>query len=165
MTRKLLQPDILRHIEKSPTYARKLAEAVAENLAVCRHGKAAVRHGHPLLKGSKARARAGFCQIEVARFYHSVAAASDWAYFKPVHTLKALGELRIGALEPKLRAAVDIIRDKNAEARFKIMVARDIVVIAEALRAVADKTYGKLILKLGELLAKHRRAVGFIKPS
>ena len=156
--------------ENSPRPSQKCSRrsfalpfTVAENLAVCRRGKAAVGHGHPLLKGSKARARAGFCQIEVARFYHSVAAAADGTYFKPVHTLKALGELRIGALEPKLRAAVDIIRNKNAEARFKIMVARDIVVIAEALRAVADKTYRELIFKLRELFMEHRRAVGLIE--
>ena len=43
------------------------------------------------------------------------------------------------------------------------MVARYIIVIAEALRAVADKTYRELILKLRELFVEHRCAVCFIE--
>ena len=43
------------------------------------------------------------------------------------------------------------------------MVARYIIVIAEALRAVADKTYRELIFKLRELFMEHRRAVGLIE--
>lgn len=150
MTCKLFESDILRHIEKRPADARKLAEIVAENLAVRRRRKAAVWRSHPLIYRIKARARACFREIEVPRFYNSVAAAADGAYFEPVNALKALRELRIGAFELKFSAAVDIIGHEDAESRLKIMVARYIIVIAEALRAVADKTYRELIFKLRE---------------
>ena len=163
MTCKLFESDILRHIEKRPADARKLAEIVAEDFAVRRRRKAAVWRSHPLIYRIKARARACFREIEVSRFYNSVAAAADGAYFEPVNALKALRELRIGAFELKFSAAVDIIGHEDAESRLKIMVARYIIVIAEALRAVTDKTYRELIFKLREFFMEHRRAVGFIE--
>ena len=92
-----------------------------------------------------------------------MAAAADGAYFEPVNALKALRELRIGAFELKFSTAVDIIGHEDAESRLKIMVARYIIVIAEALRAVADKTYRELIFKLREFFMEHRRTVCFIE--
>lgn len=56
MTCKLFESDILRHIEKRPADARKLAEIVAEDFAVRRRRKAAVGRSHPLIYRIKARA-------------------------------------------------------------------------------------------------------------
>ena len=83
--------------------------------------------------------------------------------FQAPEPLKFRRQLRIGPLQQKSRAAVNDLLpgNKQAEARFIIMIPGNIVVKPVAFRSAAGQRRGDDLLILRKLFPDHGYAVGF----
>ena len=145
----------------------KLPELVAPDLAVHGLGQRPGGQAHPLLPALRRAGRAGIAAVKIADALHAHAAAAERAAL--ARPLRA--ERTVSSRQRHADLQVVLVGQPQAEALLEVVVARERVVIAEALRAAAREPHGDAPLIVREAAAYHRlpalgiEAPGLVKSS
>ncbi len=164
MARQLLFAHVLRLLGKALPDGGKAAVAFVKERAVDHLAQIALRQPQPLLQAQLAVAGAGFFHQKVADPDRPPAAAAHGGQPLPGKAQVRLGQLGVGPLQGKGGFAVKHVLpgQKDAKSRLKVVVLRNRVVKAEALRTAAHQPHGQAARPVGKLLAQHCCAVGLI---
>ena len=131
--------------------------------SVCRFGEVLVRESQPGFRTQNTVQGACFFFKEISDSDYPVPASADRLQQGAFQRAELFWKFGVCPFQKESGPPVDYVlaRKKEAEARLKIMVLRDIVVETEAFRSASGKTGGKERQKLGEVPLKHRPAVFF----
>ena len=157
---KLFAPHVLRHAALQRfTHGGKRAELVAPDLAVRGLGQRPGGQREPLLPALRRAGRAGIAPVKIADAPHAEAALGHHALCGGAPA----AQLAIGAGERHAEARIVLVRQPQTKAAIKIVIARNGVVKAEALRSVPGEPDGDPIFHIAEALVQHRAALLLIE--
>ena len=121
-------------------------------------GKVTVGYPHPLHRPVRSAGTAGETSVELRRAYHSGAVPRRFGGLRQTR-----GELVIAPLKPRSDLGQVFFRQPQAHSRYEIMVARYLVVEAEAFRAGPRESHGYALLPRSEFGRQHIPEDVFIK--
>ena len=140
-------------------------KVIEEQIAVCCLCKGLFRDCEPLLKTQFSVRGTGCLQKKIARTHYPVSCTSHRCDAGTTEPEEGHREFSIGSFQQKFTASVHkrLVRKKNAESGFKIMVLRNLIIITETFRSASEQPDSKKGEQLRKLLFQHRFAVCFKK--
>ena len=143
---------------------REFTQAVLKHLAAGAGGEEVLLYAHPF-HGRLRRAGAADVIAVKVRGAHDARALRALAAVQPREAKEFPGQLAVGRLKLFAVALEVLVREPDAEAGAEVVVAGDLVVQAQALRALAGEAGGGAGHDLGEAGLQRGSAALKVKPS